>query len=90
MGINSHLSTCVCTQSPKYLEMAQGHISLSAGAGNPRGRLDSARGCREGAVRGEVVELHSGDRRRWSLGERLGRGSGVLSSRQCEEAARLS
>jgi hypothetical protein len=30
MGIFSHLSTCVCTQSPKYLEMAQGHISLSA------------------------------------------------------------
>jgi hypothetical protein len=29
MGIDSHLSTCVCTQSPKYLEMAQGHISLS-------------------------------------------------------------
>jgi hypothetical protein len=29
MGIFSHLSTCVCTQSPKYLEMAQGHISLS-------------------------------------------------------------
>jgi hypothetical protein len=29
MGINSHLSTCVGTQSPKYLEMAQGHISLS-------------------------------------------------------------
>jgi hypothetical protein len=29
MGINSHLSTCVCTQSPKYLEIAQGHISLS-------------------------------------------------------------
>jgi hypothetical protein len=29
MGINSHLSTCVDTQSPKYLEMAQGHISLS-------------------------------------------------------------
>jgi hypothetical protein len=28
MGINSHLSTCVGTQSPKYLEMAQGHISL--------------------------------------------------------------
>jgi hypothetical protein len=25
----SHLSTCVGTQSPKYLEMAQGHISLS-------------------------------------------------------------
>jgi hypothetical protein len=31
MGIFSHLSTCVCTQSPKYLEMAQGHISLSQG-----------------------------------------------------------
>jgi hypothetical protein len=30
MSINSHLSTCVGTQSPKYLEMAQGHISLSA------------------------------------------------------------
>jgi hypothetical protein len=29
MGIDSHLSTCVCTQSPKYLEMTQGHISLS-------------------------------------------------------------
>jgi hypothetical protein len=61
-----------------------------AGAGGPRGRLDSARGGREGAVRGEVAELRGGDRRRWSLGEGLGRGSGVLSSRQCEEAARLS
>jgi hypothetical protein len=29
MSLNSHLSTCVGTQSPKYLEMAQGHISLS-------------------------------------------------------------
>jgi hypothetical protein len=29
MYINSHLGPCVCTQSPKYLEMAQGHISLS-------------------------------------------------------------
>jgi hypothetical protein len=29
MSIFSHLSPCVCTQSPKYLEMAQGHISLS-------------------------------------------------------------
>jgi hypothetical protein len=29
--MNSHLSTCVGTQSPKYLEMAQGHISLSRG-----------------------------------------------------------
>jgi hypothetical protein len=33
MGIDSHLSTCVGTQSPKYLEMAQGHISLSEAAG---------------------------------------------------------
>jgi hypothetical protein len=32
MSINSHLSTCVGTQSPKYLEMAQGHISLSPAA----------------------------------------------------------
>jgi hypothetical protein len=32
MGIDLHLSTCVDTQSPKYLEMAQGHISLSGGA----------------------------------------------------------
>jgi hypothetical protein len=30
MGIDLHLSTCVGTQSPKYLEMAQRHISLSA------------------------------------------------------------
>jgi hypothetical protein len=29
MGVDSHLNTCVDTQSPKYLEMAQGHISLS-------------------------------------------------------------
>jgi hypothetical protein len=29
MVIDSHLSTCVDTQSPKYLEMAQRHISLS-------------------------------------------------------------
>jgi hypothetical protein len=39
MGIDSHLSTCVGTQSPKYLEMAQGHISLSlstlTGPGDP-------------------------------------------------------
>jgi hypothetical protein len=33
MGIFSHLSTCVCTQSPKYLEMAQRHISLSHPSG---------------------------------------------------------
>jgi hypothetical protein len=34
------------------------------GAGDPRGRLDLARGGREGAVRGEVAELRGGDRRR--------------------------
>jgi hypothetical protein len=34
-----------------------------AGAGDPRGRLDLARGGREGAVRGEVAELRGGDRR---------------------------
>jgi hypothetical protein len=27
--IDWHKNTCVGTQSPKYLEMAQGHISLS-------------------------------------------------------------
>jgi hypothetical protein len=51
-----------------------------AGAGDPSGRLDLARGGLEGAVRGEVAELRGGDRRRWSLGEGLGRGSGALSS----------
>jgi hypothetical protein len=61
-----------------------------AGAGDPRGRLNLARGGREGAIRGEVAELRGGDRRRWSLGEGLGRGSGALSSRHCEEAARLT
>jgi hypothetical protein len=49
-----------------------------------------ARGGQEGAVRGEVAELRGGDRRRWSLGEGLGRGSGVLSLRHSEEAARLT
>jgi hypothetical protein len=34
MGIDSHLSTCVGTQSPKYLEMAQRHISLSKISGD--------------------------------------------------------
>jgi hypothetical protein len=39
MGIDSHLSTCVDTQSPKYLEMAQGHISLSVRQLRPRGEV---------------------------------------------------
>jgi hypothetical protein len=34
MGVDSHLNTCVDTQSPKYLEMAQGHISLSVALRN--------------------------------------------------------
>jgi hypothetical protein len=61
-----------------------------AGAGDPTGRLDLARGGWEGAVREEVTELRGGDRRRWSSGEGLGRGSGASSSRYCEEAARLT
>jgi hypothetical protein len=67
----------------------QGGALARPGAGEPRGRLDLARGGREGAVRGEVAELRGGDRRRWALGEGLGRGSGVLSSRPCEETGRL-
>jgi hypothetical protein len=42
--MNSHLSTCVGTQSPKYLEMAQGHISLSpstAGLSSSRSTRDT-------------------------------------------------
>jgi hypothetical protein len=61
-----------------------------AGAGDPRGRLDLARGGWGGPIRGVVVELRGGDRRRWSLGEGLGRGSGALRSRHCEEAARFT
>jgi hypothetical protein len=47
MGIDSYLSTCVGTQSPKYLEMAQGYISLSPRLGDveappkPRSSLSS-------------------------------------------------
>jgi hypothetical protein len=42
----------------------RGGALARAGVGDPRGRLDLARGGREGAVRGEVAELHGGDRRR--------------------------
>jgi hypothetical protein len=49
MGIDSHLSTCVCTQSPKYLEMAQGLISLSRGLTAGRWRSFAA-----GVIAGEV------------------------------------
>jgi hypothetical protein len=61
-----------------------------AGAGDSNGRLNLARGGWEGAVRGEVAELRSGDRRRWALGEGLGQKSGVLGSWQCEETSKLS
>jgi hypothetical protein len=43
MYINSHLGPCVCTQSPKYLEMAQGHISLSHGIEIDPDRIKSIR-----------------------------------------------
>jgi hypothetical protein len=42
----------------------RGGALARAGAGDPRGRLDLARGGQEGAIRGEVAELHGGDRRR--------------------------
>jgi hypothetical protein len=44
MGIDSHLSTSVGTQSPKYLEMAQGLISLS-GSTFPAGLSSIPVGC---------------------------------------------
>jgi hypothetical protein len=66
-----------------------GGVLVRAGAGDSNGRLNLARGGWEGAVRGEVAELRGGDRRRWLLGEGLGRKSGVLSSRQCEETSEL-
>jgi hypothetical protein len=58
-----------------------------AEAGDSRGRLNLARGGWEGAVRGEGAELRGGDRRRWALGEGLGRGSGALGSWLCDGAA---
>jgi hypothetical protein len=61
-----------------------------AEAGDSRGRLNSARGGWEGAVRGEVEELRGGDRRRWALGERLGLGSGASGSWLREGAARFT
>jgi hypothetical protein len=60
-----------------------------AGPGDSNGRLNLARGGWEGAVRGEVAELRGGDHRRWALGEKLGRESGVLSSWLCEETSKL-
>jgi hypothetical protein len=44
-----------------------------AGAGDPRGRLNLASGGGAGAPQGAVGELRGGDRRRWALGEGLGR-----------------
>jgi hypothetical protein len=54
MSINSHLSTCVGTQSPKYLEMAQGHISLSDIECTREGQGDQ-----EPKARGEEEDLQS-------------------------------
>jgi hypothetical protein len=81
MGINSHLSTCVCTQSPKYLEMAQGHISLSP-IGVPRHQLaprheDSSSGSNDpiGDLEAQVEQLGSELRHRNDIwvadGERI-------------------
>jgi hypothetical protein len=54
------------------------------------GRLNLARGGREGAAREEVAELRGRDRRWWALGEGLGLGSGASGSWFREEAARLT
>jgi hypothetical protein len=67
----------------------RGGVLARAGAGDSNGRLNLARGGWEGAICGEVAELRGGDCRRWPLGEGLGRKSGVLSSRQCEETSEL-
>ena len=61
-----------------------------AEAGDPRGRLNLARGGWEGAVRGEVAELRGGDRRRRALGEGLGLGSGASGSWLCEGVAQFT
>jgi hypothetical protein len=69
MGIDSHLSTCVGTQSPKYLEMAQGHISLSEGRGD-RGRGACRGGREEGEREGcdlAVEKTTNGEEKQWSL-----------------------
>jgi hypothetical protein len=57
MSINSHLSTCVGTQSPKYLEMAQGTFPFQI-----RVRATPQRSHRREArafhfLRGGVVDL---------------------------------
>jgi hypothetical protein len=63
MSIFSHLGPCDCTQSPKYLEMAQGHISLSEGPPEVRWAPATRRpwGDRASEVQqGPVAELRSG------------------------------
>jgi hypothetical protein len=64
MYINSQLSTCVGTQSPKYIEMAQGHISLSVSltlAGGTAVRAGQAAlfSCQVSHWRGEVTAVTS-------------------------------
>jgi hypothetical protein len=58
MGIFSHLSTCVCTQSPKYLEMAQGHISLSDTQPFPVNTIELT--CKKVLVRPEMADKGKG------------------------------
>jgi hypothetical protein len=79
MSINSHLSTCVGTQSPKYLEMAQGTFPFQVFGAPP----DSVRCTREpnsklatfGNLGGRSAIIHrtvrctkrsNGSKRQWS------------------------
>jgi hypothetical protein len=59
LGIFSHLSTCVCTQSPKYLEMAQRHISLSVVQATTRSSRGS-RSRRDGSLDPSLVTSLAG------------------------------
>jgi hypothetical protein len=74
MGIDSHLSTCVDTQSPKHLEMAQGHISLSGPhcyySHNPLRTFD----C--------LLWWRQGEERRRKGQQRLGTGTVLATSRE--------
>jgi hypothetical protein len=66
MGIDLHLSTCVGTQSPKYLEMAQGHISLSLARYNLRMILEEERARSKHQIK-EQQERHKNTFSRISL-----------------------
>jgi hypothetical protein len=61
MYINSQLSTCVGTQSPKYIEMAQGHISLSL-ASLSREEYNKVQGLKSAKEVWDVLKTaHEGD-----------------------------